>query len=104
MAGSPPIIKLEAWPLKIAVWENTITPANGKSFKTYSVKLVRVYMDKKTNKWEETTGLSDKDLLGAAALLTEVWRTISVKEGKTSAAAAQPESYSPSRDEGDHPF
>jgi hypothetical protein len=82
MAGSPPTFKLEAFPLRVAVWETERMGSNGKPWKSYSVKLTRTYKNDKTGKWEETPSLGDKDLLAASALLLEVWRTIAVKEGK----------------------
>ncbi len=88
MAGKIPCLKLEAFPLKAAAWENE-HEHNGKKFKSYSVKLVKVYKDDR-GQWQETQSLNDRDLLAASALLLEVWRTIAIKEGKTGGEVAAP--------------
>jgi hypothetical protein len=102
MPGKAPILKLESFPLKIAAWENEHT-ANGKTFKTYSVKLVKVYKDDR-GQWQETQSLNDRDLLAAASLLLEIWRTLCVKEGKIVQPSTVDASVNSSADVGEHPF
>lgn len=76
----PPSLKLECFPVKLAIWE---VPGrngqSGKEFKTYTIKLTKVYKDN-NGQWNEIQTLSSKDLLIAAGLLTEAWRRLECKE------------------------
>lgn len=70
----PPVLKLHAGCLKVAVWENE---HEGKKF--HSVTLQRSYKDDK-GEWHDTNSLPTRDLAAAAALLLDVYREIEIKE------------------------
>ena len=99
MAGQPPGLKLEAFPLRVAVWE-TKHPGQGgkKDWTSYSCKLSRTYKDEKSGTWKETDSLGDRDLLAASALLLEVWRALVVKESHPAKVQA-PEDPPPAPEE-----
>ena len=76
MSNNKPVLKLEQYPIKVAVWENTSDDGR----KYFSTKLVKTFKDKQTGEYKETPYLSERDLLTAAALLQEVWRNVACKE------------------------
>ena len=73
MAGKQPILKLESFPLRLAVWEN-----EGKEGrKWHSAKLTKAYKNSE-GKWLETSSLGDRDWLPAAALLQGAWDILGI--------------------------
>ncbi len=80
-----PCLELRSFPLKAAVWEN----AGKDGRKWFSVKLTKSYKDDE-GKWQESASLTDRDLLAAAALLLEVWRTVAIKDPSEKASEDRP--------------
>lgn len=74
-----PVLRLEDFPIKLAIWEN-----KQEKFNSYSAKLQRSFKDRDGN-WQSTDYLQDGDWPKAAALLMEAWRRLRV----TSTSPAQ---------------
>lgn len=79
-----PILRLEDFPVKLAIWEN-----KQDGFNSYSAKLQRSFKDRDGH-WQSTDYLQDGDWTKAAALLQEAWRRLRLKDsvpGKTTTEA-----------------
>lgn len=81
-----PVLRLEDFPVKLAVWEN-----QQDKFVSYSAKIQRSFKDRDGH-WQSTDYLQDGDWPKAAALLMEAWRRLRVKDSVPSRSSAGPES------------
>lgn len=104
-----PVLKLASGTIKIAVWENEFT-YEGKVKVAHQATIHRSFIDPKTRQWRDTNSIPAKDLLVAAELLREVYKTLQIRQlktgGKAAAAAdapAEAEAETPP-DEGAPPF
>ena len=85
--NKPPVLKLHAGALKLAIWENS-----HESKKYHSATLCRSYKDEKSGEWKDTQQFSTRDLPALAQLLLTAYQIIEVKEQGSKSDAPAPTS------------
>lgn len=75
---SAPIKKFSATPIQVAVWENSRTNKEGKSFESYTVSLDKRYKDS-DGKWQSSNSLRVSEIPKAMIALHKAYEYLALK-------------------------